>query len=182
MKDRMMKEMMLPAVALAALCSSACDRNDRADRTDQSDVAQRAEPAPAAGAKDHEVAPHDGHEPAASADAPSRADSSQVQALDPSSGVATKVEQTRAEYVAASRRRLEDMERELQQLETRSRERGKQLRGEIREEKRRLDRELDQLDKESDQAWTQMKGGFADALERLETQIREVRKDIDPAT
>lgn len=173
MKDRM-KEMMLPVVALAALCPSACDRNERADRTDASDVVE-----PAAAAKDHEVAQYGAHDPEASHDSPSTADS--PRALEPQISPAAQAEQTRAEYVAASRRRLDDMERELQQLETRSRERGTELRGEIREEKRRLDRVLDQMDKESDQAWIQMKEGFADALERLGTQIQQVRKDIDPA-
>lgn len=168
-----MKEIMLPAVAAAALCLSACERGDRDDQTDRTDADRANVNEPRSG----QAVPSGSHDEAGR-DAPRTVETPR-NADDPGS-LADRASQTRAEYVAASRRRLDELERELQQLETRSRERGKEMRGEIREEKRRLDRELEQMNEKSDEAWTQMKGGFADALERLEGQIREVRKDIDP--
>jgi DNA repair exonuclease SbcCD ATPase subunit len=174
-----MKERMLPVVALATLCLVGCertDRNERTDRTDRTDVDDVDERGPASA----------GNHAERSSNAATREREevterrTEANPPAPEPGREAQGSQTRSEFVAASRRRLEQLERELGQLETRSRERGKQIRSEIREEKRRLDGELDRIDAESDEAWSQMKSGFADALERLETQIRQVRKDIDP--
>lgn len=181
-----MKELTLPCVTLAVLCLLGCDRTDRTDRTDAT-VKDTAEPK-----TDQAVPSGNQGEPSSTTKAPSAkapevapgvpgaAGSPHDHESGPAVAPTAQGPQTRAEYIAASRRRLDEMESELQQLETRSKERGKELRKEIREEKRRLDAELARMDAQTDEAWSQMKDGFADALERLEAQIRQARKDIDP--
>lgn len=173
---RDMKELTLSGVALAALCMLGCGWADRpdVDETTKPKVETKTEPktdraVPATKAKEVEAHGDDLTAPPAVSPPHEREDEPTAQAP-----------KTRDEYIAASRRRLDEMERELQQLETRSKERGKELRKEIREEKRKLDADLARMSEQTDEAWTQMKDGFADALERLEGQIREVRKDIDP--
>lgn len=162
-----MKQLTLSGVALAALCLLGCERADRTEGPAQPKT-DRAAPA---GTK---------AEPSTDAKAPGAVGSPQANHREPTAQAPAQAPTTRAEYIAASRLRLDEMERELQQLETRSKERGKDLRKEIREEKRQLDADLTRMSEETDEAWTQMKDGFADALERLEAQIRQVRKDIDP--
>lgn len=185
-----MKELILPLVAITALCLGGCDRDDRADHADEQDlgtVTPRAEPS-AAATRDEarpstpagvDVSIDVSKEHAPAADPAVRDGQAGTQPTTPGTPAA-EGSSTRAEFVAASRRRLEQLDRELQQLESRSRESGKQLRAEIRAEKRKLDADLERMDKESEQVWTDMKAGFADALERLETELRQVRKDIDP--
>jgi len=164
-----MKELSLPVMALATLCLVGCEHGDRTDRTNRTNVGDAVKPGPAPA----------GDQARGPSDSPRHTDQSPPPA--PEGTKAAPGSEARSEFVAASRRRLDELDRELGQLEARSRERGRELRSEIREEKLRLDRELDDIDEQTDQAWSQMKGGFADALERLEAQIRQVRKDIDPA-
>lgn len=175
-----MNAMTLSGVALAALCMLGCERNDRLDGEDA--TKPKLEPktdraVPADKAETPSRAPENAKAPELGLDAPGAARSPYDEPKDDPSAQGPT---TREEYIAASRRRLDDMERELQQLETRGKERGKELRREIREEKRKLDADLARMSEETDEAWTKMKGGFADALERLEGQIHQVRKDIDP--
>lgn len=180
-----MKELTLPCVTLAVLCLLGCDRTEPTEPTDVK-VKDGAEPK-----SDRAVPSGTQAEPSSNTKAPSakapevgpNAPSAVGSSHDHEPGQAAPTAQgpqTRAEYIAASRRRLDEMESELQHLEARGKERGKELRKEIREEKRRLDADLARMDAESDEAWSQMKDGFADALERLEAQIHQVRKDIDP--
>lgn len=185
-----MKELTLPLVAIAALCLGGCDRNDRADDVDKNEVdknekdpaTQRAEPSSDATRREvGQPTPTgvDVSKDRAPGAEPGMHDEAGMQPTSPGTPAA-QGPQTRAEFVAASRLRLEQLDRELQQLEARSREGGKQLRAEIRAEKQKLDADLQRMDKESEQAWGDMKAGFADALERLETELRQVRKDLDP--
>jgi hypothetical protein len=176
-----MKEPTLLAVALAALCVAGCERTDRNERTDRADVNDAAEPGPsragqpvAVDAESREIAEQGGRDPEASPNAPG--------VVSPASpnDLVDRAREARSEFVAAARRRLDQVERELQQAEQRSRERGTELRGELREEKRRLDADLERMGEETEDAWSQMKDGFADALDRFETKVRQVRKDIDP--
>jgi hypothetical protein len=185
-KDSRMKELILPLMACAALGVAGCDRNDRTE----ADVSRDAAAAPV-DANTRDVTPPvvgtDQHAPDEVAQ-PTAVQPTAVQptAVQPSApaddrpGQVADAPQSKQEFVAASKRRLEQLERELEQLEARSKERGKQMRAEIREEKRRLDTELDRLDAQSEAAWSDMKQGFANALEKLEGEIREVRKDVDP--
>lgn len=199
-----MKPLTLPLAILVTLCLGGCERDrdpdrpfvdDAAEPSDNAAFGDRNQAEHSSNARSREIAEQGDRNPAAGGvDAPAgigspKADPSPHDELDALDSAPTdpgtradQGPQTRAEFVAASRRRLEQMERELQQLEGCSRERGKELRAEIREEKRRLDTELERMDRESEEAWSQMKEGFADALGRLEVQIRKVREDIDPAS
>jgi hypothetical protein len=162
-----MKEITLSLVAIAALCLGGCDRTERpADADKDKDEYKDKD-------EDDPGTPNRRAEPSNDA---ARREVGQTTPGTP----AAQGSQTRAEFVAASRRRLEQLERELQQLEARSRKSGKELRAEIRAEKNKLDADLDRMGEESEQVWGDMKGGFADALERLETQLQQVRKDLDP--
>jgi hypothetical protein len=56
------------------------------------------------------------------------------------------------------------IEHRLAQLEMRAKQKGKHLRAEIREDKRRLDAQLEQLDEQSGEAWSDAKQGVANPL------------------
>jgi hypothetical protein len=193
-----MKELTLPLMACAVLCFAGCDRKD-ADATNAN--ASRDPADLAADAENRDIAEQGGRRTTAASDTPSgqtpgttpaagteqraRNEAAQPAAQptdddSPGEGEVADAPRNKQEFVAASKRRLEQLERELKQLEARSKERGKQMRAEIREEKRRLDAELDRLDAQSEEAWSDMKQGFANALEKLEGEIRQVRKDVDP--
>jgi hypothetical protein len=196
-----MKANTLPIVILAVLGLGGCERNRDGDRTG---IDEAATPAPGSALDDRspaerspsvqsrEIAEQGARSPDASPSLPGGPEAPAGIAtpkVDPSpyhdehhhpgGDPGMQTEQTRADFVAASRSRLAELERELQELETRSRQRGKDLRTEIRKEKRQLDADLERMDRESEEAWSQMKQGFADALGRLEVQIRKVREDID---
>ena len=171
-------------VALAALCLWGCERGDRNDRTDRTDVNDAAEPGVNADgqpvrvdARSREIAEQGGRDPSVGPNTPGSLDAARPPD-PPAAGEAIPHE--RSEFVAAAHRRLDEIDRELQQLDQRSRERGQQLRADMRDEKQRLELDLQRLEKETGEAWTETKAGFADALERLEGEIRQVRQDVEP--
>jgi hypothetical protein len=186
-----MKESTLSLMACAVLCLAGCDewngRKDRNDQTSRNDA--EASPSSAEIAADAERrditerGDRGTSPPAVAADPGTPRHEAAGKAVPPTdSGVGERPDapRTKREFVEAARRRLDQLQGELVQLEARSKERGKQLRGEIRAEKQRLDTELDQLDQQSEEAWIDTKQGFADALEKLEGKIRQVREDVDP--
>jgi hypothetical protein len=192
-----MKQSTLFAVTLAALCLPGCDRNDpddrganrRDDRIDRADVDDVVEPGvPKAGPPiavddphDHELAERGAPEPVVHPDTPATHATVDTPRDPGDPSLVDKAREARQAFAAASRRRLDQIERDLQELEQRRTKAGTDVREDMRQDKQRLEAELEKLGQQTEDAWGKAKGGFADALDRLEKQVKELRKDFDPA-
>lgn len=86
----------------------------------------------------------------------------------------------RETLVRQSRKRLQALERELGEIETKADAKQEELTAKLRKERERLAERLDELEAGSERAWTDGKDAFADGLAALEEQIAKARQKIEP--
>ena len=91
-----------------------------------------------------------------------------------------ELDQSKDEAVAVLRQRPRELDREIEQLDERARERGQELRADLKTQRGELQSDLDRLEERSEEGWDEAKQGFANALGRLERELAQARQEIDP--